>query len=147
MSRYLIAAALMVAIVMPTVAEEDPRSIVAAIDAEYDKVFVAHDAERLVALYSDDATVLPPTLPAATGSEAVLGFWRTSLKGNYTTHNFQIVSATFLADNTILATNHWSADLTDASGKVTPFHGDGVQILVKTNQGWKIRLASWNSLK
>jgi len=47
MPKYYVIFALMFALVMPAVAEEDPRSIVAAADLEYDRVFVTHDAERL----------------------------------------------------------------------------------------------------
>ena len=147
MLKFSLVAAFAVAALGPAVAQEDPHAIVAAADAEYDRVFVTHNAERLTALYTDDATILSATAPATTGSKAILGFWRKVLKGNWTTHFFHVVSAEPLSDNTILATAHWSSDLTDASGKVTPYHGDAVQIFVKRDQGWKLRLASWNVLK
>jgi ketosteroid isomerase-like protein len=147
MFRYLIAIFFVFAAAMPAVAQEDPLRIVTAADGEYDKVFDAHDAVSLTALYTDDATVLSPTAKAVTGSKAILEHWQAVLKGNWTAHKFEVVSAQPLSDMTILAIAHWSVDLTDASGKVTPFHGDTAQIFVKTDHGWKIRLVSWNILK
>ena len=142
-----IAAALMFTAIKPTLAEENPRSIVTAIEANYDKVFVAHDAERLTAFYANDATLIPAASPAITGSDAILRWWQAALKNNYTAHTIEVLSADPLSENTILATSHWSADLTDSDGKVTPYHGDAAQLFVKTDQGWKLRLVTWNVLK
>jgi ketosteroid isomerase-like protein len=147
MLKFSLAVVLVFATLAPAMAQEDPHAIVANADAEYDRVFVTHDAEHLTTLYTDDATILPPTAPAISGSKAILGFWQTVLKGNWTTHVFQVGSAVPLSDNTILATTHWSADLADANGKVTPYRGDCVQVFAKINQGWKLRLVSWNVLK
>jgi ketosteroid isomerase-like protein len=147
MLKYLATAALTFAILIPAVAEEDALNLANAVDQEYDKVFVAHDAARLTAFFTDDATVLSPSAPAITGSKAILAHWQNVMKSNWTSHTFQVVSAHSLSDNAILATAHWSADLTDGSGKVTPFHGDTAQVLVNTSSGWKIKLVSWNVLK
>jgi hypothetical protein len=37
----------------------------------HDRVFVTHDAERLTAFYTDDATVLPPTAPFIPGYKTI----------------------------------------------------------------------------
>ena len=35
---------------------------------------------------------------------------------------------------------------TDASGKITGYHGDVAQVFERTDGRWKLKLASWNVL-
>lgn len=128
-------------------AEQDASRIVAAVDAEYDRVFVTRDAQQLTSFYTDDAVILSPAATAVKGSDNILTFWLLGLKRNWTAHKFEVVSATYLNENTIFATAHWSADLQDATGKETEFHGDTGQIFVRTGDNWKIKFVGWNLLQ
>jgi ketosteroid isomerase-like protein len=44
-------------------------------DVQWSKTAGAHDLEGTIAFYSDDATVLPPNAPAATGKQAIRALW------------------------------------------------------------------------
>jgi ketosteroid isomerase-like protein len=44
-------------------------------DVQWSKTAGAHDLEGTIAFYSDDAIVLPPNEPAATGKQAIRAVW------------------------------------------------------------------------
>jgi len=51
------------------------ESAIRALDAQWSKTAGAHDLDGIVSYYSDDAVLLPPNAPAATGRQAIRASW------------------------------------------------------------------------
>jgi uncharacterized protein (TIGR02246 family) len=130
----------------PALAKEDATGLLAQLDAQYDKAWNTLDAHKLAELFSADAIVLPPTAPANTGPKAVLAFFEPLFKNKWSDHKLVPMTAQQVGDSTIVAASHWSANLTDAGGKTTRYHGDVAQVFEKMGGAWKIKLSSWNVL-
>ena len=141
----LVMAALLLGASVPAMAQ-DARSVVAALDAQYDDVWNTRDAQNLSALYATDGIIIPPVAPAGNAPDVVVTFFKPLFANNWSGHKLEPINAYQVADNTIVAASHWSANLTDAGGKTTRYHGDVGQVFTKVGDQWKIKLASWNVL-
>ena len=148
--RLVIAAAVPVlvtsVIARSPAAAGDASSLLGGLDAQYDKVWNAHDARQLASLYSDNAVLNPPLAPADIGSNAVATFFSSLWKSKWSEHKLEPVSAHMASNNVMVAVSHWSANLTGSDGKTTRYHGDVAQVFRKIGDQWKIDLASWNVL-
>lgn len=138
--------ALLFTVGSPSMAAESAASLVTELDAQFDKVWNTLDAHKLSEQFAADAVVLPPSAPAGTGSQAVLAFFEPLFKNKWSDHKLEPVTAQQMGDSTIVAASHWSANLTDASGKTARYHGDVAQVFEKAGGKWKLKLASWNVL-
>ncbi len=123
---------------------QDAHSVVAEVAAQYDKVWNTRNAQDVAALYTSDGIIVPPGTPAGSGHDAIVAFFQPLFVNGWSTHRFEPATATQLSDTTIVASMHWAANLTDANGKTTRYHGDSGQVLTKIGDQWKIKLASWN---
>ena len=130
----------------PALATDDVTSLVKGFDAQYDKAWNTLDADKLAEQFSRDAVVLPPTVPAGTGTEAVHAFFEPLFKSKWANHKLEPITAQRSGDNIIVAASRWTANLTDANGKTTGHHGDVAQVFERTDGHWKLKLASWNVL-
>lgn len=65
---------------LPVFAEESAIGVVAQLDAQYDTAWNTLDAQKLAEHFADDVILLPPTLPAGSGTQAVLAFFRTAFQ-------------------------------------------------------------------
>jgi uncharacterized protein (TIGR02246 family) len=138
--------ALLLAFGLPALATDDVVSLVKEFNAQYDKAWNTLDAHKLAEQCSRDAVVLPPTVPAGTGTEAVLAFFEPLFKSKWADHRLEPITARRSGDNIIVAASRWTANFTDAIGKTTGYHGDVAQVFERTNGRWKLKLASWNVL-
>jgi uncharacterized protein (TIGR02246 family) len=97
-----------------------------------------NDVERLVSRYADDATLLMPHTPPASGREAI----RTALKQAVQDGNFSLRlenSRIEVARSGDLAYSEgtYEASNTDASGKTVSDTGTYVIVYRKADTGWK----------
>ena len=111
--------ALLLAFGPPALVTDDVTSLVKGFDAEYDKAWNTLDAHKLAEEFSEDAVVLPPTRPAATRTGAVLAFFEPLFKSKWADHKLEPITAQRSGENIIAAASRWTANLTDASGKIT----------------------------
>jgi len=123
---------------------QDARDIVADMAAQYDRVWNTRNAQDVAALYTSDGIIIPPGTPAGNGHDAIVAFFQPLFANNWSGHKFEPITAMQTSDNTIVASMHWTANLTDAGGKTTRYHGDSGQFFTKVGDQWKIKLASWN---
>ncbi len=68
------------------------ENAVRAADAEWSKTAMANDLDGTVSYYSDDASILPPNAPIATGKQAIRAVWATLLSPD-TTVSWQVNKA------------------------------------------------------
>ena len=146
MIKGVITAGILSIIAVAPVAAEDASSLLKRLDAQYDKVWNAHDVRQLASLYSDDAVLNPPLAPAGIGPNAVTAFFGSLWKSNWSDHKLEPVSARLVSKDVMVAVSHWSANLAGPDGKATGYHGDVAQVFREVGDQWKIDLASWNVL-
>jgi uncharacterized protein (TIGR02246 family) len=128
----------------PALAEESAKGLLFKLDAAYDRAWSTHDAQKVAALFTADAVVLPPGTPAGTGPKAVVAFFGPLFEGKWTDHKLDPNTASRMGDKVIVASSHWSANLTGDDGKTLAHHGDVAQVFEQVGGEWKIALASWN---
>jgi uncharacterized protein (TIGR02246 family) len=133
-----------VACMSPALAEDSAKGLLSKLDAEYDRSWSTHDARKVAALFTADAVFLPPGTPAGTGPKAVSTFFEGLFKGKWSDHKLIPIAANRVGDKVIVASSHWSANLTGDDGKTSPHHGDVAQVFERVGGEWKIALASWN---
>ena len=146
MIRSFITAGILSIIAVAPAAAEDASSLLRRLDAQYDKVWNAHDVRQLASLYSDNAVLNPPLAPAGIGPDAVTAFFGALWKSSWSDHKLEPVSARMASNGVMIAVSHWSANLTGSDGKATRYHGDVAQVFKEVGDQWKIDLASWNVL-
>lgn len=137
---------LLFALGLPAWADDDATNLVKEFNAQYDKAWNTLDAHKLAEQFSEDAVVLPPTVPAGTGRGSVLAFFEPLFKSKWADHKLEPITAERSGDRIIVAASRWTANFTDAGGKTTGYHGDVAQVFEKIDGHWKLKLASWNVL-
>jgi uncharacterized protein (TIGR02246 family) len=130
----------------PSLADESAVRFVAELNARYDNAWNTLDAHKLAEQFAVDAIVIPPTSPAGSGTQAVLGFFEPLFKTKWFDHKLEPLAAQRLGDNVIVAASRWFASFTDATGKTTRYHGDVAQTFERIDGQWKLKVASWNVL-
>ncbi len=126
--------------------EADKAAIREANDAWF-RAYEANDPDGMAAVFTDDASLLPPNAPSATGREAVRAVWAEmietpgfSISGEIT--KIELSRAGDLAY--IVGTNEITVK--DAEGNPVTERGKWVLVCKKQPDGsWKVVLDIWNS--
>jgi uncharacterized protein (TIGR02246 family) len=122
------------------------ESAVRAADAEWSKTAMANDLDGTVSFYSDDASILPPNAPIATGKQAIRAVWATMLSPD-TTVSWQVSKADVAQSGElayVMGTYQISAK--NPKGKSQEDHGKMVEVWKKRADGkWKTVADIFNS--
>ena len=134
----------------PAPAPEDTRAAdetaIRELDAQWAKTAGAHDLDGTVSYYSDDASMLAPNAPIATGKEAIRAAWASLLVPDASV-SWQ-VSKDEVARSSDLAYLMGAYQLTmkDPQGKPVTDHGKFVEVWKKQADGkWKTVADIFNS--
>jgi uncharacterized protein (TIGR02246 family) len=138
--------ALLVATAPPALARDNAMTLLARLDAQYDKAWNSLDAQKLGNLFATDAIILTPTTPVATGRPAVVAMFQPLFATKPSGHKLEPVTARLLTDTVLVGASHWSATIPDATGKTTRYHGDLAQVFERIGGTWKLKLTSSNVL-
>ena len=77
---FLLSAVLLsLASLSPRAQGTDVRAAIEAANAKFGAAWGKKDAAAVTALYTANATLLPPNVPRVTGAEAILEFWKAGL--------------------------------------------------------------------
>ncbi len=131
----------------PQVDIEAERAVISDMPIEWSKAAEAKDVERMVALYSDDASVLPPNAPPATGKEAIRKLWSQMVEspgfaGSAQTTKLELSRAGDLA----YSVGTYVLKKIDLQGNPSTDRGKWVLVCKKQPDGnWKVVLDIWNS--
>jgi uncharacterized protein (TIGR02246 family) len=123
----------------------DERTI-RELDAQWSKTAAANDLEGTVAYYSDDASLLPPNAPIATGRQAIRAVWA-ALLGPDVSVSWQVskVEVSRSRDLAYLV-GVYQLTMKDAQGKPVTDHGKLVEVWKKQADGkWKTVADTFNS--
>lgn len=118
---------------------------VKAVNKAWNENYAAGNADAIAELYAEDAVVLAPGAPTATGREAI----RTFLKGDVEGAKAAGISLNISPDSTVeisgdVAWQTGTFTVTDASG-TTVDTGKFLSVLCKKDGKWMLVRDAWNS--
>lgn len=116
------------------------------LDTQWSKTAKANDVDGAVSYYTDDATLMPPNAPAATGKQAIRAVWAGILiPGNAVSWQADKVEVGRSSD-LAYSTGEYQATLKDAQGKPVMDRGKYVEVWKKQADGkWKVVADMFNS--
>jgi uncharacterized protein (TIGR02246 family) len=125
----------------PSAQSGNERAAIEAVNAKFGAAWGSKDAAALAALYTANATLLPPNSARVTGSAAILEFWKGALasapdRGKLTTAEVEAHGDT--------AHEVGTYELSMADGKVAD-KGKYVVIWKREGGQWKLHRDIWNS--
>src|ERR1700733_13515003 len=122
------------------------ESAVRDADAQWAKTAMANDLDGTVSYYSDDASLLPPNAPIATGKQAIRAVWAAMLSPD-TTVSWQVSKADVARSGErayVMGTYQITAK--NPQGKSQEVHGTLVEVGKKQAEGkWKTVTEIFNS--
>jgi uncharacterized protein (TIGR02246 family) len=110
----------------------------------WNTAFNRGDPGAVAALYTDEATVLPPTHAIIKGTAAIRDFWQGLVAAGFREHGIEMIDAGADGDMAF-TTGRWWASGPGAGGGTQRFEGVVVTLLRRQDDGsWKICLHTWN---
>jgi uncharacterized protein (TIGR02246 family) len=132
----------------PTPGHTDVQAEILRLDAEWSKATQAHDVDRAVSYWADDAIVFPPGSPAVSGKAAIREF----VAKSFQTPGFSISWKTA----TVAVSSGGDIAYTTGGNRVTFSTPDGKQVAVdgkavaiwrrQKDGAWKCAVDIWNDL-
>jgi ketosteroid isomerase-like protein len=107
-------------------------------DANWSKTAGTHDADAMVAFYTEDAVLLPPGAPAVTDKAGIRAFWKEFFMFvdtiSWQADRFEIASSGDIA----WEYGHWTTTAKGPKGATVTDHGKLVEVWKKQSDGsWK----------
>jgi len=123
------------------------ESAVREADAQWAKTAGANDLDGTVAYYSDDASLLPPNAPIATGKQAIRAVWASSILSPHATVSWQVTKAEVARSGELAyVIGVYQIAPKDPEGKSLADHGKLVEVWKKQADGkWKTVADIFNS--
>ncbi len=133
----------------PAAPVADEAAIAAAVDsfiAAHNAAIAARDTDAVVALYTDDASVLPSGQPRLDGTQAIRELWRGSLSlpgvGMTLTSDRKIVST---AGDMVADVGTYDFRMLGPKGDTLRDVGKYVTVMKKVDGRWRMVVDTWNS--
>jgi len=122
------------------------ESMIRDLDAQWSKTAGARDVDGSVAYYSDDATLMPPNAPAATGKQAIHDAWAAMLAPGVSV-SWQISKIEVArAGDLAYVVGAYSLTQKDARGRTMTDQGKLVEVWKKqTDAKWRVVADIYNS--
>lgn len=117
---------------------------VAKLNQSWGAFYNAGDADGLANLYSDDAVVMPPGVPALVGRDAIRAFIASDSAATKAAGLTMNISSSDMNVTPDLAWDRGSFTVTDASGAAVD-SGNYVSVITKKDGKWYLHRDIWNS--
>jgi uncharacterized protein (TIGR02246 family) len=128
-----------------TVAAEDVRQAIEAGNAKWMEAFNRGDAAATAALYTDNATLMPPNSEMIQGRQGIQDFWQAAIEGGLKDVSLTTVEVRASGDTAYeIGKLSLTAPSKDQGSKVV----SGKYVVVWTRQAngpWKLHVDIWNS--
>jgi uncharacterized protein (TIGR02246 family) len=123
------------------------ESAVRDADAQWAKTAGTNDLDGAVSYYSDDASLLAPNAPIATGKQAIRGVWAASLLSPHATVSWQVTKAEVARSGELAyVMGVYQITPKDPEGKPLEDRGKLVEVWKKQADGkWKTVADIFNS--
>jgi uncharacterized protein (TIGR02246 family) len=130
----------------PGAAQKTAESAVRDQDAQWAKTAGANDLDGTVAYYTDDASLLPPNAPIATGKQAIRAVWTGMLSPDVTVSWEVTKSDAARSGELAYVTGVYQITAKNAKGKPMEDRGKLVEVWKKQEDGkWKVVTDIFNS--
>jgi uncharacterized protein (TIGR02246 family) len=122
------------------------ESAVKEADAQWSKTAMANDLDGAVSYYTDDASLLPPNAPIATGKQAIRAVWASMLSPDVTI-SWQVTKADAARSGDLAyVTGVYQITAKNPKGKPQEDRGKLVEVWKKQADGkWKVVADIFNS--
>jgi uncharacterized protein (TIGR02246 family) len=122
------------------------ESAVKEADSQWSKTAMANDLDGTVSYYSDDASLLPPNAPIATGKQAIRAVWAAMLTPD-TTVSWQVTKAEVARSGDLAyVSGTYQIAAKNPKGKAQEDRGKMVEVWKKQADGnWKTVADIFNS--
>jgi uncharacterized protein (TIGR02246 family) len=129
----------------PDTRAADENALKAA-DEQWSKTAMANDLDGTVAYYTDDASILPPNAPIATGKQAIRAVWSALLNPD-TAVTWQVTKAEVARSGDLgYVMGVYQIAAKNPKGKPQEDHGKLVEVWRKQADGkWKVTADIFNS--
>jgi len=116
------------------------------LDAQWSKTAAALDVDGTTGYYSDDASMLPPNAPLATGKQAIRAVWATYLVAGYSV-SWQVSNVEAARSSDLAyAMGAYQSSMKDSRGNPVEDRGKYVEVWKKQADGkWKVVADIFNS--
>jgi ketosteroid isomerase-like protein len=122
----------------------DVRGMVRRAQDAWNVAFNRGDAAGVAALYTQNATLLPPTHSVIKGTAAIRDFWQGLITAGFKDHGIEMLDAE-AEGGLAIGSGKWSANGPGEGGKVQRFEGLVVTVMRRQGDGaWKACLHTWN---
>jgi uncharacterized protein (TIGR02246 family) len=123
------------------------ESAVRDADTQWSKAAAANDLDATVSYYSDDAVLLPPNAPIATGKQAIRAVWASSLLSPDVTVTWQVNKADVARSGELAyVVGAYQITAKNPKGKTLEDRGKLVEVWKKQADGkWKTVADIFNS--
>ncbi len=130
----------------PGVATSDPEAIIRKNIADFSANLMKGNYQAVVAAYTDDAKIFPPSLDILSGSEAISRYWTPSenAKSRIVYHKVTPSEIT-ITGNTAYDWGYYEGTSENDKGERSNWRGKYVIVWKEVSPGdWKIYLDCWN---
>lgn len=123
----------------PPDARAADQSAIKDLEAQWSKAAGAKNVDDIVSFYADDASMLPPNMPIATGKQAIRGVWVELLGMPGFSASWESTKAeAALSGDVAYDIGTYQLTMNDPQGKPMPDHGKYVVVWKKQADGkWK----------
>ncbi|MFN2453055.1 MAG: SgcJ/EcaC family oxidoreductase [Pyrinomonadaceae bacterium] len=122
----------------------DVREAITSANQNFMDAFKRGDAAGIAALYTDEATLLPPDNPMMSGREAIQSFWQGAMNMGIKEAKLETVEVE-VEGNLASEVGSFALTVRPESGEGTTLTGK--YVVVWKNQGgtWKLHVDIWNT--
>jgi uncharacterized protein (TIGR02246 family) len=142
MRRPILAALLTIGLIAPAFAQQDLRQAADAIGQQYDQNYNSKNAAGMAALYTNDATFVPPGA-VVQGREALEKYYQGRFATGAGGHVTKITEVQPMGDGGY-GVGQFAVSVPTPNGGRRELHGNLVVIYKHESGGWKIRLLTAN---
>jgi uncharacterized protein (TIGR02246 family) len=120
------------------------RNVIAAVNEKLMAAIQAADTAGIVALYTEDARLLPPNGPMIEGTEAILAFWQEALRLGIRRADLEIVDVE-ARDDLAYEVGHFMLTIEAQGGERVTSKGKYVVVWKNEELSWKRHASIWNA--
>jgi len=119
------------------------RSEIQGQDDKFAQAFNSGNAAALAQLYTQQASVLPPGAPMASGRAAIQQFWEGAIRNGLKNLSLEVISVERYG-NAAREIGHFGLDAPGQAGQTSRVEGKYVVIWKRAGGNWQLETDIWN---
>ena len=123
---------------------QQQQQVVGDTNKRFMEAVKASDAAAIAALYTEDATLLPPNVEPLHGRAAIEGFFKAAIEMGVREATLETVDVEYLGD-VAHEVGAYTMEVAPPGGQVMTDKGSYVVVWKREPDGWKLRWDIWRS--